>query len=181
MVARYLEILVGIRMTNTQACELFLPGYKELSENEKENVIFSVEEYDTKQPLLKGKVVRQEICCSSEQWVYIGKVVRRVYRKHVEKCEKCTHSLCDNCFSTTEQGVISYEQTYNNKKEQDGSLDCRMVCGRCFSYNSYQKDEDICKVCNGNWETFCNFTFKYEEMEFTGKYWAVWNDCCSCT
>lgn len=182
MVAVYLDIIIGIRISNREACRNFLDDGEDLTDEELEDIYFINEKHGWPN-FLHDFDVRQDICCSDEAYVYIGYFKRRLYRtlpSDSDCCKKSDRHLCEDCFSTTEQGVISYKAT----REEGNSLEPTKFCRFCYSYNSYELEFGFCKVCNRHSPLEAKEIFDLPIPRLMGqepKIWAVWNDCCSCT
>jgi hypothetical protein len=190
MVATYVEILFGIRLTDEEACELILgmehdeyEKYK--TENDVDSVFVDcdgrskVDNLDIDKVWLHNCRIYTCICCSKTTDVILGISLRTIYRVKV-RCDKCDkYTLCDDCFNTTEQGKIDYKSTYS-------FAECppTRVCDHCYAYND--EGNKICSTCKRDFVPHDNSRMEAKINEILGtkkpaKLYYHWDDCCSCT
>jgi hypothetical protein len=190
MVATFVEIVAGVRLSDKKACEILLGmDDEEYDQKAKEiNAVFidsdvgeSAVEYSVDFPL--GVEVFKCICCSDTTDVIVGMSLRKLYRVKTN-CENCKgHTLCNDCFNTTEQGLIDYDKTYSFK---EGVCVAKDICDRCYSYNKDSQDNINCKTCKYEL-TPCDLTWTTRQLQkllnvkTSAHLYFHWNDCCSCT
>lgn len=195
MVSSYVEIVVGVKLTDREACKLLLgmadEEYDDLrsSEDLEGCAIFSDKNTGEYETSLNDFQVFTCICCSDTTDIVIGVSLRKLYRIKT-RCDDCDeYNLCDNCFGTTEQGYVSYKDTYSFAEV----CPPEHVCGFCESYNPEQ--DKICKICKRDLKPFdtkwinkrmqkllemSNIEYKQRFPDGV-KIYFHWNDCGSCS
>ena len=191
MVATYVEIIFGVRLTDKEACSLILgmtdDEYEKLK-NENDGIgVFSICQYDQEYDFnCLGTFYKNEIilftcvCCSKTTDVIVGVSLRKIYRVQTS-CRNCKkYTLCDTCFNTTEQGIIDYEQTYSFAE-----CPAENICNHCNSYNN--KCNETCNICKRELVPFKQTTFLEDRINNSlgikkiARLYFHWDDCCSCT
>jgi hypothetical protein len=193
MVATYVELVVGIRLTDREACRFLLgltdEEYDKAVEGEDKNFSLFTDHIsdsymiDSKKWIIYGINVFSSICCSDTTDVVVGISLRKLYRLKI-RCEKCDeYTLCDTCFNTTEQGLINYRETYSFKQ----TCSPNKICRRCHSYNDNETQENRkCRTCFANFEPYRinDASYMLRDVLKLGKPLEIyfhWDDCCSCT
>lgn len=193
MVATYVEIVYGIRLTDKEACTIFFNMSDEEYTDRLSKVgvgVFVdcdfVRNYTLDLVNLQ-KMLRCDIniftciCCSNTTDIVVGVSLRKLYRIN-RRCEQCSkYNLCKRCFSSTEMCEIDYDSTY-----EFGECLKDKVCGMCYSYNTY--NNDICHVCSFEMTPYTDKNAVLEKKinkilgtDKQAKLYFHWNDCCSCT
>ena len=186
MVATFVEIIAGVRLSDREACKVFL----DMSEDEYEqrvkdtNSVFvdcDSDSYCIEFPF--DVEVFKCICCSDTTDVIVGTSLRKLYRVKT-RCENCKgHRLCNNCFNTTEQGLVDYDNTYSFA---EGVCVEKDVCNKCYSYNKDSQPNANCKICK--YELIpCDLEWTTQRLQkllnvkTEAHLYFHWDDCCSCT
>lgn len=178
MVATYVEIIVGARFTDKEACEKFLgmteEEYKKLTEDFGNGVFFECCNRE-KSLLPKGYEFFMCRCCSETGDMILGISLRKLYLVDKE-CDGC------KCFGTTEQGFIDFDSTYSFKYK----LNPFEVCDNCNSYNKNGKAGERCRTCNYALKPYSTWsvgnTLKRKlEIEREVNIYFHWDDCSSCS
>src|SRR5665647_181805 len=110
MVATYVEIIFGIRLTDKEACNLLLEMTDEEYEKAKEDLgntgVFvdcdntDYYQFDSSSFSRLNINIFNCICCSDTTDIVVGVSLRKIYRIKI-RCEKCSeYSLCNECFNT---------------------------------------------------------------------------------
>lgn len=192
MVATYVEIVYGIRISDKDACKIFFKmSDEEYNQRHAEldgigvfadaNYVIPYKNETVGDMVLRDVKIYQRICCSNTTDVVVGIPLRKLYRVS-RRCDQCDkYTLCMKCFSSTEQGVIDYTST-----NEFGECDPKKICGRCYSYNAYDNEE--CHVCSFEMIPFEDrgrfmkrSINKILGNTRTPKLYFHWNDCSSCT
>lgn len=184
MVATFVEIIVGIRLTDQEACQFLLNMNEEDYNKYKDECDGTSVFVNTNNYRLPGDFqVFKCICCSDTTDVIVGISLRKIFRIK-KRCEKCKQSsLCNDCFNTTEQGIINYDETYSFKYK----LKPYEVCNFCNSYNKNGKEGSTCITCFRDLEPYndTRYISKILQKELGIKrdadVYFHWDDCCSCT
>jgi hypothetical protein len=192
MVASYVEIIVGIRLSDRQACQILL-GFSDeeyTDENTKYKFVFSNFNIAANYVIDFQELWECDIkiftvtCCSDTTDVVVGISLRKLYRLKM-RCENCSeYTLCNKCFTTTEQGNIDYKKTYNF-----GICPAENVCYHCHSHNddeSRKETNGTCRTCKRELtpyepEFFGEMINKILEIDISPNIYYHWNDCGSCT
>lgn len=187
MVATYVEIIAGIKLTNEEACRILL-GFsperyaKEAAELEDVFSNYNISEnyqFDFREFWTYNIEIFTSGCCSNSNDVVVGVSLRKIYRLKI-RCTDCKkYTLCNRCFNSTEQGVIDYEATYNLTVCPPKS-----ICSYCKSYNSDKSI--ICTTCNEVFESydvsfFDEIVKRLLKTNLEAQLYFHWNDCGSCT
>lgn len=186
MVATYVEIIFGIKLTDKEACKILLDmSEKEYDRHRDEEDLDSVfaNFADFKYIKLKRDFdVFTCICCSDTTDVIVGVSLRKIYRLF-KRCDNCKeYSLCEECFNSTEQGSIDFHETYSFKYK----LEPHEVCNYCNSYNKNGKEGDKCRTCLAELEPYnskylSNKLKKDLNIDREASLYFHWSDCGSCS
>lgn len=141
MVYTELQLVLGIKVTDREACEKILKKNEEEFEEAKKkhnltwvftNVIDLEDDLEAFPPM----------CCRDSTDIVIGQIIRKIPRKK-SRCENCPYERrnCDRCFGQTVDGFYDFHALF------DPLVECQFenICWRCGFDNSIRiQPKKIC-------------------------------------